>query len=1080
MYSCVTGCNYSSQTQTNLSKHQKYCSHVASLRQPIKDARQRLLSDSNAAISDLKRARNEMYENRFSARITPTVLPESPQTEQNQLEDANSSPANTQTHLRLSNPVLSLDQHAEQSESHESTVPPVPLLTATGRPRRAYREPARFRDRIPESMAQSLDLPPQPEPTQLPRVILVVRDRLVSLANAFGIWRDYPRRPTVDPDTFLTLEDLSNTSYSSAATNHALPASSNQPPPRSEHIQFENRSIELLMKWVHNGNTQKSEREIEDLLNNVLRNPDFSLDQLPANFSIRQENQRIDQSIEESTIRSQFKEVPIHIAIPSGSKSIKHPTMYHVPGFLCRKITDVIKEAFNHPLACHFHYSPFRLFRKSPTTNEDERIYGELYSSKAFEEAHEDVQRRAPLPADQPNCKLEKVVAALMFSSDATHLAKFGNTTAWPIYMMLGNLSKYFRALPNSGAMHHLAYIPKLPDDFSSVASNVHAKWKTQHRDILTHCRRDLMHAVWRQLLDEDFIHAYTYGMVIMCADGVQRRVYPRIFTYSADYPEKVLLATIRDKGLCPCPRCLVAKSDLDGLGLPADTATRLEKPRAFEMAKVKKARIQIYSEGQPIGGKAVEDLLKGFSGVPTLNAFADRIPKFDPSRMLTVDLLHEFELGVWKALFTHLIRILHASKPGSEAVIKLDSSRYREIPTFGQGTIRAFTGNASDMKKLAARDFEDLLQCALPAFQDIVDEPHNTRIMKVLYHAAEWHALAKLRMHTDSTLTLLERITCDFAALVREFRNSTCSAFATVELPREAEARQRRELKDLESNGTSSSRQANQELQLQPQGKKVADHIRRFGTSDSYSTQLGEVAHRLLKAMYSLTNKKDALKQIGKKITRHHALQSIDTAALLESQDSASHPDDSSRHHVISSSRNKPVQIFSLGISRPLDPARKDFVRKLKEHLFRRLTGTRGDSTSEEERNSVRIAANTVFRVQTARIYYTTYDVRRDSDTINPRTHPFILCKSPDAPGAVDQAHWYWYAAMLGIFHTNAQICSNEARVGDETTHIEFLWVRWLEAVEDCHGRRYGMLPRLRFVPDTEENAFGFLDPAL
>jgi hypothetical protein len=30
---------------------------------------------------------------------------------------------------------------------------------------------------------------------------------------------------------------------------------------------------------------------------------------------------------------------------------------------------------------------------------------------------------------------------------------------------------------------------------------------------------------------------------------------------------------------------------------------------------------------------------------------------------MLVVDLLHEFELGVWKAIFTHLLRLLDASK---------------------------------------------------------------------------------------------------------------------------------------------------------------------------------------------------------------------------------------------------------------------------------------------------------------------------------------------------------------------------------------------------------------------------------
>ena len=32
---------------------------------------------------------------------------------------------------------------------------------------------------------------------------------------------------------------------------------------------------------------------------------------------------------------------------------------------------------------------------------------------------------------------------------------------------------------------------------------------------------------------------------------------------------------------------------------------------------------------------------------------------------MFTVDLLHEFELGVWKATFTHLLQILYAHGDG-------------------------------------------------------------------------------------------------------------------------------------------------------------------------------------------------------------------------------------------------------------------------------------------------------------------------------------------------------------------------------------------------------------------------------
>ena len=39
---------------------------------------------------------------------------------------------------------------------------------------------------------------------------------------------------------------------------------------------------------------------------------------------------------------------------------------------------------------------------------------------------------------------------------------------------------------------------------------------------------------------------------------------------------------------------------------------------------------------------------------------------------MLVVDLLHEFELGVWKAVLTHLVRILEAHDPAK--VNELDS----------------------------------------------------------------------------------------------------------------------------------------------------------------------------------------------------------------------------------------------------------------------------------------------------------------------------------------------------------------------------------------------------------------------
>jgi hypothetical protein len=56
-------------------------------------------------------------------------------------------------------------------------------------------------------------------------------------------------------------------------------------------------------------------------------------------------------------------------------------------------------------------------------------------------------------------------------------------------------------------------------------------------------------------------------------------------------------------------------------------------------------------------------------------NAFSAKLQKFGFNHflMLVVDLMHEFELGTWKAVFTHLIRILYVVEPSGQLVAELD-----------------------------------------------------------------------------------------------------------------------------------------------------------------------------------------------------------------------------------------------------------------------------------------------------------------------------------------------------------------------------------------------------------------------
>ena len=81
----------------------------------------------------------------------------------------------------------------------------------------------------------------------------------------------------------------------------------------------------------------------------------------------------------------------------------------------------------------------------------------------------------------------------------------------------------------------------------------------------------------------------------------------------------RVLLATIRDKGHCPCPRCIIPKSNFSQVGWWNDIKARVSQARTYMQNKIVAARDAIYRRGAPIKGAVVERLLKDCSLVPTL-----------------------------------------------------------------------------------------------------------------------------------------------------------------------------------------------------------------------------------------------------------------------------------------------------------------------------------------------------------------------------------------------------------------------------------------------------------------------------
>ncbi|KAH9931348.1 uncharacterized protein B0H18DRAFT_1116505 [Fomitopsis serialis] len=439
--------------------------------------------------------------------------------------------------------------------------------------------------------------------------------------------------------------------------------------------------------------------------------------------------------------------------------------------------------------------------------------------------------------------------------------------------------------------------------------------------------------------------------------------------------------------------------------------------------------------------------------------------------------------------LLMHLIRILE-SQPGN-LVDKLDEN-FRRVPGFGTFTIRKFAANVSEMKKLAARDFEDILQCAIPCFEGLLPEPHDSNVRILLFTLAYWHGLAKLRMHTDSSLALLDTATTALGEALRQFEAVTCPAFTTQESSAEYSKRMRNHAR-LVTRGLApaqsapSGRRPRTFNMKTPKTHFLGDYvanIRATGTTDSGSTQTGEFKHCDIKRRYARTNKKDADEQLVAQdvITsklNHMADELHDIGVDVPStrstvqliDDEATDPSAVQEHHRIAVEQRNTVYLSQLIADHPDDPALHSFVHDLRTHLHSRLLATDPSWPADA---ALILDRNCLFAHATARVNFTTYDLRRAQDIIHVGTDKcFVMVHTP---GSADGSLYPWtYAQVLGIYHANVLRPGSTSKL-----RMELLWVRWLERDQTWSSSANDFrLPRVSFLPSTSPDAFGFIDPA-
>lgn len=111
---------------------------------------------------------------------------------------------------------------------------------------------------------------------------------------------------------------------------------------------------------------------------------------------------------------------------------------------------------------------------------------------------------------------------------------------------------------------------------------------------------------------------------------------------------------------------------------------------------------------------------------------------------------------------------------------------------------------------------------------------------MELLFICSQWHSLAKLRLHNDYTLALLDFATVHLGAKMRHFHRETCSKLPAKETQKEAEARAKKSSNGGKGKGTAARRSVTLDI-FTIKFHFLGDYtaiIRNIGTTDSYSTQ--------------------------------------------------------------------------------------------------------------------------------------------------------------------------------------------------------------------------------------------------
>ncbi|KAJ7821262.1 hypothetical protein B0H14DRAFT_2831726 [Mycena olivaceomarginata] len=336
------------------------------------------------------------------------------------------------------------------------------------------------------------------------------------------------------------------------------------------------------------------------------------------------------------------------------------------------------------------------------------RLYHNMHTGKWWWSTQKQIEK------DNPGA----TIIPILLSSDKTQLTMFGNKSAYPVYMTIGNIPKEIRRKPSRRAYILLAYLP--------TSRLAHIKNKAARRRTLA----NLFH-VCLSFITAPLREAGVTGISIASGDGKLRRGHPIVACYIGDYPEQLLVTCVKT-GWCP-----TGETDHDSLG-DGESKCVLRN-----LAKILDALDTLDEGGTRYTQACTEAGIK-----PVVHPFWEQLPYTNIFLSITSDILHQLYQGIIK----HLIEWLKESLGEAE----LDA-RCRRLPP--NHNIRLFMKGISHLNRVTGREHDQISRFLLGIIIDVKlpGGLSSVRLVEAVRGVLDFTFIAQYPMHTTETLGRLE-----------------------------------------------------------------------------------------------------------------------------------------------------------------------------------------------------------------------------------------------------------------------------------------------------------------------------------